>query len=181
VNELLKQELNLTEPEKETGVTNFYFAYHGLNDRDLQIQLAKLYEQACPELLYTAPLVQRINERSIVTSFNGLNGLFQDNNDNKHESRKIKIGFVSKFFKNHTIGKVMCGLIANLSREKFEVHVFFQPQKTDEIALFIQQNADHFETLPLVLDKARQHIAEKHLDILCYPDIGMDSFSRFHA
>jgi predicted O-linked N-acetylglucosamine transferase (SPINDLY family) len=172
VNELLKQELKLTEPEKETGVTNFYFAYHGFNDRDLQIQLAKLYEQACPELLYTAPLVQRIN---------GLNGLFQGNNDNKHQSRKIKIGFISKFFKNHTIGKVMCGLIANLSREKFEVHVFFLPQKTDEIALFIQQNADHFETLPLVLDKARQHIAEKHLDILCYPDIGMDSFTYFLA
>ena len=159
VAELLQSEISLAEPNKETGVTNFYFAYHGFNDRELQIKLATLYEQACPALMYTAP---HCVDLPVV------NG-------------KIKIGFVSKFLNNHTIGKVMAGIIANLSRAKFEVYVFFLPQHKDEMATFIQQHADHVVTLPLVLEAARHQIANKQLDILVYPDIGMDSFTYFLA
>jgi predicted O-linked N-acetylglucosamine transferase (SPINDLY family) len=158
---LLTQPLQLDYPERETGVTNFYLAYHGLNDKTLQLKLAQLYEQVCPALLYVAPHCQ--------------------SNSAPIAPKKIKIGFVSRFFKNHTIAKVMSGIIANLSREQFEVYVFFFPQPLDESVAFLQQQADHFATLPLVLATARQQIAAKQLDILFYPDIGMDSFTYFLA
>ncbi|BAP54338.1 TPR repeat-containing protein [Thioploca ingrica] len=158
---LLASQFHLDYPEQETGVTNFYLAYHGLNDKTLQIKLAQLYEQVCPSLLYVAPHCQQKSAPIV--------------------QRKIKIGFISRFFKNHTIAKVMGGIMANLSREQFEIHVFFFPQLMDESAVFIQQQADYFETLPLVLATARQQIADKQLDILFYPDIGMESFTYFLA
>jgi len=43
------------------------------------------------------------------------------------------------------------------------------------------QNVNHFERLPLSLGKAHQQIADKQLDILCYPDIGMDSLTYLLA
>lgn len=158
---LLISDLHLDYPERETGVTNFYLTYHGLNDKILQIKLAQLYEQVCPSLLYVAPHCQGKSAPI--------------------EHRKIKIGFISRFFKNHTIAKVMGGILANLSREQFEIYVFFLPQFMDESAIFIQQQADYFETLPLILATARQQIADKQLDILFYPDIGMESFTYFLA
>ncbi len=161
VDALLTGNLHLNNPEPETGVTNFYFAYHGFNDKDLQIKLAHLYEQVCPELLYVAPhcQTQAVEIRQ----------------------RKIKVGFISKFFKNHTIAKVMGGIIAHLDREQFEVYVFLFPQQPDEATVFIQQHADYVEIVPPVLATARQGIADKQLDILFYPDIGMDSFTYFLA
>jgi predicted O-linked N-acetylglucosamine transferase (SPINDLY family) len=158
--ELLTSELKLNDPFTEVGRTNFYSAYHGLNDRDLQVQLATLYQRACPALSYIAPHCQ--NPKAI-------------------GHRKINIGFVSRHFHHHTIGKVTRGIIAKLSREKFRVHVFFLSFTSDEISHFIQQHADYSETLPLVLEEARQRIAARQLDILFYSDIGMESFSYFLA
>lgn len=161
VTELLNSEIQLENPATETGVTNFYFAYHGFNDLDLQVQLATLYEHVCPSLLYTAPHCTTSSKPS--------------------KNRPIKIGFISKYFRNHTIGKVICGIIANLSRTKFEVYGFFLPHPVDEVSDFIMQHVNHVEILPLVLEQARHQITEKELDILVYPDIGMDSFTYFLA
>src|SRR5262245_1123798 len=36
---------------------------------------------------------------------------------------RIRVGFISSFFRDHTIGKLFCGLIARLSRADFEVTV----------------------------------------------------------
>jgi predicted O-linked N-acetylglucosamine transferase (SPINDLY family) len=172
--ELLTNELTLNDPFTEVGRTNFYSAYHGLNDRDLQVQLATLYQRACPSLAYIAPHCQHPkNYRT--------NPLERNKDYCAFGSRKINIGFVSRFFHHHTIGKVTRGIIAKLSREKFRVHVFFLSFTSDEISHFIQQRADYSETLPLVLEEARQRIAAQQLDILFYSDIGMESFTYFLA
>ena len=97
------------------------------------------------------------------------------------KNRKIKIGFISKNFNNHTIGNVMCRIIVNGYHKKFESDVFFLSHPVDELADFIMQNVNHFERLPLSLGKAHQQIADKQLDILCYPDIGMDSLTYLLA
>ena len=48
----------------------------------------------------------------------------------KQKNQKIRIGFISEFFSNHTIGKLFKGIIFNLSDEKFEKFVFHS-HKTD--------------------------------------------------
>ncbi len=152
--------LTLGEPDKEIVYTNFFLAYHGLNNRDLQVKIARLYEAACPELLWTAPHCR----------------------EKKPRNGPIKIGFISKFMRDHSIGKTTSGLLAELSRDKFRVYALFVPPPVDdEVSRFIRAKADEIHVLPPSLAAARRQIADLELDILFYPDIGMEPFSYFLA
>ncbi len=151
----------LNDPLKDVGQTNFYLAYHGINNRDLQVKIAKLYMTACPSLLYVSPHCKNSKEVA--------------------RPGKIKLGFISSDFYNIAIGKHFRGVIANMSRELFEVYVFFGKQKTDAIAQFIEENADISVKLVPALEMARKQIAECELDILFYTDIGMDPLTYFLA
>lgn len=159
---LLKEALTLKDPVLEVGQTNFYLAYHGCNDRELQEKMARLYERACPSLLYTAPHCSSpARERA---------------------TGKIKIGFVSRFLRDHSVGKLTHGLIAKLSRTQFHVTTFLVPPvKQDEIAERIRRQADNSVVLPWDLQAARERIAEERLDVLVYPDIGMEPVTYFLA
>jgi predicted O-linked N-acetylglucosamine transferase (SPINDLY family) len=157
---LEKEPINLSEPAKEVAVTNFYLSYHGLSNRELHINVAKLYERACPSLLWTAPHCAKPMPRS----------------------GKIRVAFISCHMHDHSIGKTTRGLLANLSREHFEVFsLFVQPLREDETTKFIRAKSDKSVVLPRVLDAARRVIAELKLDILFYQDIGMDPFTYFLA
>jgi predicted O-linked N-acetylglucosamine transferase (SPINDLY family) len=87
---------------------------------------------------------------------------------------------VSRCLRQHTIGKLTRGLIANLSRERFEV-VVFQGGVRDPMGAAIAATADRAEWMPPSLDGAREQIADAHLDLLFYPDIGMDTLTYFLA
>jgi predicted O-linked N-acetylglucosamine transferase (SPINDLY family) len=126
----------------------FYLAYQGLNDRDIQREMARVY---------TAPR-ETFDEAAAVR-----NG--QD---------KLRVGFLSCHLKRHTIGHLMRGLIANLSRKEFSVTILFMSRNHDEVAEFIRQHADHAPQIPKDLHNARRLIADLKLDILFYTDIGMD-------
>jgi predicted O-linked N-acetylglucosamine transferase (SPINDLY family) len=76
------------------------------------------------------------------------------------------------------------GWIANLDRSRFHVTVFQIPRTTrkkDALATMIADSADCAMTLTTRLDAAREAIAGKELDILVYPDIGMDPHTYFFA
>ncbi len=161
IDDFLKSGVILNNPLADVGKANFYLAYHGLNNRDLQVKIAKLYINACPSLLYVSPHCKKGKEVA------------------KHG--KIKIGFISSNFYDHTIGKHFRGVIANLSRQQFSVHVFFGKKKSDEISRAIERNADKSVALVPALGKAREQIAECELDILFYTDIGMDALTYFLA
>lgn len=160
IDALLEQGITLADPVSEVAWASFFLSYHGLDDRPLQEKLARLYERACPSLLFEAPHCRAPAPL---------------------EGRRIRIGFVSRHLKDHTIGKLTAGLVARLSRDLFDVRVFFLPQKPDEMVRMIEGSADRSETLSPFLDAARAQIAAHELDILFYPDIGMDHFTYFLA
>ena len=159
---LLNDDLAVQNPVRDVSQTNFYLAYQGCNDRDLQVKVARLYERACPSLLYRAP------HCSSSARF--------------RKDGKIRIGFISKFLRNHSIGKTTRGLLANLSRDTFNVcAIFVPPVANDKTADFIKEKADKTVVLPGSLSAARERIAAEELDILFYQDIGMDAFTYFLA
>lgn len=51
---LLTQDLHLGQPEKDIGHTDFYLAYHGLDDRPLKELLARMYLHAYPALRFVS-------------------------------------------------------------------------------------------------------------------------------
>jgi protein O-GlcNAc transferase len=93
----------------------------------------------------------------------------------------LKIGFISTFFINHTIGHLNKGIIENLDRDRFEVVVFRPTGIQDEFSRSIDLAADRVIPIEKDLQKARTIIAEQKLDVLFYTDIGMDPFTYFLA
>lgn len=159
---ILEQDENLkiSDPVSEVRSAFFFLAYHGRCNKDLKIRLAKLFERICPWLLWTAPHCSMP----------------------KNKSDKIKIGIISKYLYNHSIGKTTQGLIAKLPKDRFRViSIFVQPVIDDQTSRFIRMHSDEVLELNPILKKAQLQIAELELDILFYQDIGMDPFTYFLA
>ena len=160
LNALIDAGIKIHDPQQDVGMTNFYFAYQGVNDRALQSLTAKFYLGACPELGLVAPHCASPARPS---------------------SSRLKIGFVSTSLFQHTIGKFYRGLIEKLSRERFEVVVVRPPQDCDELGDAIGAAADRNVEIPYHLSTARNVIADERLDLIFYPDIGMTPLTYFLA
>ena len=102
--QLKDQSLRIDDPVYEVGATNFMLAYHGLNDRSLQTKVADLYRRVAPSLTFGAP-----------HCWDWLAGM---------EGGPLRVGFVSSFFIEHTVGRLMEGVITGVSRRKAEVIVY---------------------------------------------------------
>ncbi|HTR59948.1 MAG TPA: tetratricopeptide repeat protein, partial [Casimicrobiaceae bacterium] len=140
---------------------NFYWAYHGESDRNLQTKTAAVYRHLFPSLDHVAAHCR---------------------SPQRTGARRIRVGLVSQFFRNHSIGRTSRGLFAQLSREKLDVTaIFLAPAIDDEYSRFIRQHAEHSLDVPRDLPTARKRIEALRLDVLFYPDIGMDPFSYFLA
>jgi predicted O-linked N-acetylglucosamine transferase (SPINDLY family) len=162
ITELLHRKLTIEDPVRQVGTTNFYLAYQGLDDREIQQTVSRLYEQACPSLDYRAAHCQTAPPASA--------------------GGKIKVGFISRLIGNQTITRaLMSGIIEKLSRRTFAVSVFSFPHARNADCEQVSRCADHVVVLPPVLDAARDRIAREQLDILCYVDIGMDPLTYFLA
>ena len=158
LDKLIADKVTLDDPLFDVGETNFYLAFHGINDRDVQVKVAKFYEQACPSLLYVAPhcIKPKPDSRNI-----------------------IRIGFFSKFLYNHSVSLSFSKIIESLSlKDQFEVYLI-SDHAVDE--KFYSEFAGKCVQLPFNLVRAREMLAELELDILVYLDIGMEPFSYFLA
>lgn len=141
-------------------IPNFYLAYHGRNDRDLQVKAARMFLHAMPSLAWVAPHCRQPGRRA----------------------GRIRIGIISRYLASHSIGKTTRGLVEKLDRERFEVFAIrIMPGVHDEVTRSIMASADHAVTLSRQVPQAREQIAALELDILFYQDIGMEPTSWFLA
>ena len=136
------------DPTLEELPTLFYLAYQGRNDRDIQALQASLV--AIPKL--ACPM-------------------------NRQHGDKIRVGFISRNFKNHTIGGLMAGTISMLDRSRFQVVVLSVSAHQDELGKRIRDSADEYVVVPSVLTGAIPTVARQNLDLLYYTDVGMDPFT----
>lgn len=151
--------LALADPHKEVGSTHFLLAYNGLNDKEIQKQIASFYIHACPDLARTLSPI----------------------NKQQRAWDRIRIGVVSRHLFDHTIGNISYGIIKHLSRQRFHVTLFRFPGKEDHLSRAINRSADEVIILPARLTLARKIIATHSLDILFYFDIGMEPLTYFLA
>ena len=93
-------------------------------------------------------------------------------------SGKIRLGYISGNLNNHTVGMAWYGTYVSHDREKFEIYVYsIGSDKSQLIADFSAQGDVIKEVQdddPFTL--ARQ-IRKDELDVLIYPDIGMESLT----
>ena len=139
------------DPAGEYVSPLFFLAYQGMDDRPIQEMITQLHTagQDAPQPPRPKPSTDA--------------------------GQKTRVGFLSVHFKNHTIGKLTGGLVAQLSREKFTVVVLSLGDHDDADARWIQQQADEYMVVPKDLEIARQTVLDAGLDLLVYPDVGMDA------
>jgi predicted O-linked N-acetylglucosamine transferase (SPINDLY family) len=157
---LLAAPLRLEEPDGVLGTAAFFLAYHGENDRDLQVKTARMFARLIPSLDWTAPHCLRVARRP----------------------GRLRVGFISRFFYSHSICTTSQGLVEQLSRERFEVYLLrITPSHEDAATARIRASADHALDLDAGIYRAREQIAALELDLLFYQDIGMEATSYFLA
>jgi predicted O-linked N-acetylglucosamine transferase (SPINDLY family) len=148
------------DPTRMALWSNFHWAYHGECNRALQTKAAAVYHHLFPSLDYVAAHC-RASERT---------------------KGRIRVGLISQYFCNHSIGRTSRGLFAQLARDKFEVTALFvAPTMDDHFSRFIREHAEHSVEVPRALPAAREIIEARHFDVLFYQDIGMDPFTYFLA
>tara|TARA_B100000614_G_scaffold43518_1_gene36521 strand:- start:241 stop:1920 length:1680 start_codon:yes stop_codon:yes gene_type:complete len=155
IDELSKtKDINLSLDGEMLEPPIFNLSYDQYENIDLNSKIVGIYRKIYPEL----------------------NQKFQI----KENNQKIRIGFISEFFSNHTIGKLFKGIIFNLSDDKFEKFVFHS-HKTDISPIYQEfLNAEKKTnikniTLSKNFQKSVNQIIQENLDIVFFPDIGMSS------
>lgn len=113
----------------------------------------------------------------------------------------IKIGFISRFFRVHAVGILSEGIIQALSEfEQYEIHVFFIDGNTQEmkvpsgaydhsahnlyhdpVQMHIITHADYTYYLSTDISEISQFVKSLNLDILIYPEVGIDIVCYFLA
>ena len=131
----------------------FYYSYDKNDNLELSKKLNQLFKNSYTEL-------------SQVTKIN------------TQKNKKIKIGFISEYFINHTITKLFKGLILNLDTSLFEIRIFYLDNgKGIDKEFYEREKKGELKNfkLPNLFNEKKNLILNENLDILFYPDIGLST------
>jgi len=158
---LEKNGLKIENIEKEISNPLFYQAYHGRNDKDLVVHLANFFKKVCPSLSYKAPHCE---------------------DGAKRKEGKIRVGVISAYFHRHVVSKFYNEFLSRLaSDERLELTAFAVSAKRDDYTEKLQESFKEYVFLSASLDKSREIIAERQMDFIFYPDLGMNTLPYFLA
>ncbi|MEO8384583.1 MAG: tetratricopeptide repeat protein [Betaproteobacteria bacterium] len=138
---------------------NFLLAYQGGNDTELQ----RLYGDFVHRLVLQA-MPEQENALAVLRTRLG----------QTIGRRRIRVGFCSRFFFRSTVGNYFASWITDIDRSQFEVFVYHPHVVEDEVVARIRSAADHFIQGAENFAFFSQRIAADELDILIYPELGMD-------
>ncbi|MBY0403721.1 MAG: tetratricopeptide repeat protein [Cyanobacteria bacterium] len=155
--------LSLPNPLIDVGLTNFYLTYQGLNDKDIQIQWGEIYSWCLEK-------EEKKREESSSKPFPLRT---------RNTKEKIRLGIVSRFMrKNHTIGKILKGLVDHFPRQDFEITLLGLEDALLQKNHLMPHPHEQYIGLPMdQLEKAKEQILKSQQDILFYTDIGMEPTS----
>lgn len=137
--------------------TAFFWAYQGENDRAVMELRGKLMATVGEKRSKEEGL------QAVRARVKGAGG------------RKLRVGWLSAYFRDHTIGRLNLGRIARLNREQSEVTVLYAGREEDRMSQRFREGADRFISVPRSVSAARAGIEALDLDVLIFADVGMDA------
>ena len=139
------------------STTHFFLQYQGQNDRDLQREyggfLQRVMAAGYPQWASRPPMPAL------------------------GASERIRVGYVSSFMRDHTVGQFLLGWLEGHRRDRFEISCYHIGNDTDGVTDRIRARADMFHQLGGHLEAAAGRIAADPLHILVYTDIGMNALA----
>lgn len=150
--------LDTTEQKRSalTGVgtaTNFYLQYQGLNDLALQ----KRYGDFVCQVM-SANYPEWSQPRKMPSP---------------GKNKKIRLGYVSSYMKNHTVGVFLMGWLEYANKNDFEIYCYHISGESDNLTQKFRELSDHYYQMPGNLEKMAERITSDNLHILVFTDIGM--------
>jgi protein O-GlcNAc transferase len=133
--------------------TTFFLAYQGKNDRRVMERMGKVIRGK-------QSIAKKGAEAESLSS-----------------NRKVRVGFLSAYFRDHTIGRLNLGRIRHLDRSQFDVIIFTTSRQTDPFVEAFQSSADRFVCLTRDVATSREAIVSEKLDLLLFADVGMDALA----
>jgi protein O-GlcNAc transferase len=131
----------------------FFVAYQDSNNRDVLARYGKL----CARLMKHWQDAQGLAPGRLVP----------------HET--IRVGIVSAQVRDQSVWTaIVRGWFKHLDRERFSLHVFNLGTECDQETAFARSRATYFEQGPKNLREWAEAILGQNLDVLIYPEIGMD-------
>lgn len=92
---------------------------------------------------------------------------------------KIRVGIVSKFFSNHPVWHAITkGWVLHLNPDQLEIHLFNTGGIEDAETALAKANSSNYINCTNSVERAAQMIAKQNIDVLLYPEIGMDTTSK---
>lgn len=141
----------------ERSAITFYLGYQGLKERGIQQKYGKF--------------VHRIMAANYPQWVSPLPKPLLGNTD------KIRVGYLSAHFKQHTVAKLIFGWIDNCDRQSFEIYIYHIGDRVDFKTEQFRSSSDRFYHIYGSFEKVCQQVIADKLDILVFTDIGMDTQS----
>lgn len=135
----------------------FYLAYHDENNESL------------------------ISEYGLICTnhVKGIQNQLQLIEKNPQSNTKIRVGIISRFFNSHPVWHAITkGLIGNLDANKFEIFLFNTNGTEDAETEFAKAKTASYQICKNSIERTAQEIIKQNVDVLIYPEIGMDTNSK---
>ena len=153
----LKDEIKLSTPEDSRAALdavrrqlNFYLGYQGEDDRVLQEQYGEFLHQ-----VVAANYPRWTARRMPAVSAEG----------------KIRIGYISAHFREHSVAKLFLGWLEERNRKDFEIFVYHNGSGVDRFTERVRNQADHFRHIPGKFEEMCEAIVADDLHIAVYLDV----------
>lgn len=160
--------------------SNFLLAYQGCDDRALQARYASFAARALALAAPAGSQAAPTPVRSAISGRAGGPGGTVPGAKKRRPSPRVRVGFASAFFRDGTAGRYFRSWITDLARERFEVFVYHLYPGSDALTGEIQRRADVFRAFTGAAGRPSgiaAAIRGDRLDVLVYPELGMDHVS----
>ena len=134
---------------------NFHLAYQGGDDRALQSKYAGLLARlgALAEPRYYEPRPRRAIAKG----------------------ERLRVGFLSGFFRDCTAGKYFRSWATGLERSRFEVFVYYTAYVRDAFSEALAKEVEHHRHIVDTVPRIADVVLADSLDVLVHPEVGMDT------
>ena len=91
------------------------------------------------------------------------------------DKKRIRIGIVNAHLYDHSVwNAIVKGWLQHLNPDLFEIHLFYVSGYSDQETIYARSTATSFTDNLSKLEDWAQAVLEKQLNVLIYPEIGMD-------
>jgi predicted O-linked N-acetylglucosamine transferase (SPINDLY family)/MoaA/NifB/PqqE/SkfB family radical SAM enzyme len=142
------------EAEEIGAAKPFLLAYQGQDDRSLQATYGRIAAR-------------------MMAAADGDRPRSAGSAGSARTSDRLRIGFATAYFHQHSVSKLFGGWIEQLDRSRFEVFGYHLGEGEDAVSARLAAACDAFRRGPAGHRRWAEVIAGDNLDVLIYPEIGM--------